>query len=38
LFEQIAWLYAGKELLDLCMIVGAYNMVSRALIALPIET
>lgn len=36
LFAQIAQHYAGKELLDLCITVGAYNMVSRVLVALQI--
>jgi 4-carboxymuconolactone decarboxylase len=36
LFAQIAQHYAGKELLDLCITIGAYNMVSRVLVALHI--
>lgn len=36
LFERIAQHYAGKELLDLCITIGAYNMVSRVLVALQI--
>ena len=36
LFEKIAQHYAGKELLDLCITIGAYNMVSRVLVALHI--
>jgi 4-carboxymuconolactone decarboxylase len=36
LFEKIAQHYAGKELLDLCITIGAYNMVSRVLVALNI--
>ena len=34
LFAQVSQHYAGKELLDLCITIGAYNMVSRFLIAL----
>lgn len=36
LFQRIAAHYAGKELLDLCITIGAYNMVSRVLVALQI--
>jgi 4-carboxymuconolactone decarboxylase len=36
LFERIAQHYKGKELLDLCITIGAYNMVSRVLVALQI--
>jgi 4-carboxymuconolactone decarboxylase len=36
LFEKISQHYAGKELLDLCITIGAYNMVSRVLVALHI--
>ena len=36
LFERIAQHYEGKELLDLCITIGAYNMVSRVLVALQI--
>jgi alkylhydroperoxidase family enzyme len=36
LFAEIAQHYAGKELLDLCITIGAYNMVSRVLVALHI--
>ena len=36
LFAQVAQHYAGKELLDLCITIGAYNMVSRVLVALHI--
>ncbi len=36
LFNKIAAHYAGKELLDLCITIGAYNMVSRVLVALHI--
>ena len=36
LFKRIAQHYEGKELLDLCITIGAYNMVSRVLVALQI--
>ena len=36
LFAEIAQHYAGKELLDLCITIGAYNRVSRVLVALHI--
>lgn len=36
LFAQIAQHYQGKALLDLCITIGAYNMVSRVLVALQI--
>lgn len=36
LFEKISQHYAEKQLLDLCITIGAYNMVSRVLVALHI--
>lgn len=36
LFAQVAQHYEGKQLLDLCITIGAYNMVSRVLVALHI--
>ena len=36
LFAEVALHYQGQELLDLCITVGAYNMVSRVLVALHI--
>ena len=36
LFERISQYYQGKELIDLCITIGAYNMVSRVLVALQI--
>ena len=36
LFAEIAQHYQGQQLLDLCITVGAYNMVSRVLVALHI--
>jgi alkylhydroperoxidase family enzyme len=36
LFAEIAKHYQGQQLLDLCITVGAYNMVSRVLVALHI--
>jgi len=36
LFARVHQHYQGQELLDLCITVGAYNMVSRVLVALHI--
>jgi len=36
LFAEVAQHYQGQQLLDLCITVGAYNMVSRVLVALHI--
>ena len=33
LFERISQHFQGKELLDLCITIGAYNLVSRVLVA-----
>jgi 4-carboxymuconolactone decarboxylase len=36
LFAQVERLFQGQTLLDLCITIGAYNMVSRVLVALRI--
>ena len=36
LFAQVERLFQGQQLLDLCITIGAYNMVSRVLVALHI--